>query len=170
MTNAIFLSKANENNKNPYFKPTTQITEVNEHAPVSTKVYKLQAEDPDILVSQQQHPSRHHGYRSSLPHHSANENALKDNELLNFRIENIVALNKDGLHLEPGSPQWQQVNSFFGIDSNGYLIVTSQLHYELASLVTLNLSVVDTSAPYPQIGYGILVVKIIGKNKFNLFS
>ena len=135
---------------------------MNEHTPVSTKIYKLVAEDPDILVAQQQ--SRHGPYRSALLHHSPNEPPLlKDNELLNFRIENIVALNKDGLQLEPGSPQWQEVNKFFGIDSNGYLIVTSPLHYELASLVTLNLSVVDTSAPYPQIGYGILVVKIIGK-------
>lgn len=156
------MPKANENNKNPYFKPTTQITEVNEHTPVSTKIYKLIAEDPDLLVSQQQQlqQQQRHGYR----HHSLNENPLlKDSELLNFRIENLVALNKDGLHLEPNSPQWQEVNKFFGIDSNGYLIVTSPLHYELASLVTLNLSVVDTSAPYPQIGYGILVVKIIGK-------
>lgn len=34
----------------------------------------------------------------------------------------------------------------------------------MAALVTLNLSVVDTSASYPQIGYGILVVKIIDYN------
>lgn len=135
------------------------MTEVNEHTPVSTKIYKILAEDPDILVAQQQ-ASRHHahgGYRSAaLLHHN------EDSELLNFRIENIVALNKDGHQLEPGSPVWHEVNKFFGIDSNGYLIVTNPLHYELASLVTLNLSVVDTTAPYLQTGYGILVVKIIG--------
>lgn len=157
----VVINVGNENNKSPYFKPTTQMTEVNEHTPVSTKIYRLIAEDPDILVSQQQQQARHHGsaYRSALLHHGEN---LKDSELLNFRIENIVALDKDGHQLEPGSPAWQEVNKFFGIDSNGHLIVTNPLHYELASLVTLNLSVEDTTAPYPQIGYGILVVKIIG--------
>ena len=141
----VIINVLNENNKNPYFKPNTQMTEVNEHTPVSTKIYKLIAEDPDLLVQQQQqHQNKHlFGYPLTLHssyHHHLNENALKENEMmLNYRIENIVALSKDGGQVEPGSQAWQEVNRFFAIDSNGYLIVINPLRYELAALVTLNL-------------------------------
>ena len=170
----VVIHVLNENNKKPYFKPTTQMTEVNEHTPVSTRVYKLIAEDPDHLVQHQQSKHSSHAYRPSVHsggyylNHHLNDNSLKANlnedEMLVIRIENMVALNKDGLQVEPGSSQWHEINKFFAIDSSGYLVVINQLRYELAALVTLNVSVSDTLASTPQVGYGILVVKILDYN------
>lgn len=171
----VIIHVLNENNKKPFFKPPTQMTEVNEHTAISTRVYRLNAIDPDHLVAQQQQQNQFNPYRSTLSsggyylNHHLNDNSLKNNlnddEMLVFRIENMVALNKEGLQVEPGSKAWHEINKFFAIDSSGHLVVVNRLRYELASLITFNVSVTDTLAVNaPQVGYGILVVKIIDYN------
>lgn len=123
----LVINVLNENNKNPYFKPSTQMCEINEHTSVGTKVYKLIAEDPDILVQQRLQQINKYAYRSSPMHDknsafNLNDNSLKENEMLNFRIENIVALNKDGLQVEPGKRK-KLIYLFFFLTLNCSILI-----------------------------------------------
>lgn len=162
----VIINVINENNKNPYFKPSTQMTEVNEHERVGSRIYKLKAEDPDLLVQQKLQSKHIHRIHGNNYYHNENSglSGQKEEEGLLYRIENFVAVNKDGREVEVGSQAWREIGQFFAIDTYGFLTILKPLHYELAALVTLNLSVSDTFAPYPQIGYGLLIVKIIDYN------
>ena len=47
-TTTLLVEVINSNDKQPYFSPESQRTEVSESAPIGTVVYKLHAIDPDV--------------------------------------------------------------------------------------------------------------------------
>ncbi|KAI1297890.1 Cadherin-87A [Halotydeus destructor] len=129
----------NHNDKSPYFLPTTQRTQVNENADLGEKVYSLQATDPDTTAA----------------------------DSLFYQIVSAFAIDKHGAPIDPSSPKMAAVSAFFSIDHmKGDIIVRSRINREIASVVTLRVSVTDQSSSKvnPQIGYGSMVITIIDHN------
>lgn len=130
----VHINVINVNNKDPYFEPTFQRTEVPKDAKVGTKIYKMKAADPDI----------------------------DDTESLNFAFsEPITAVNKYGKPVTDNNIY----KEFFRIEKDtGEVYVSNALRREIAAVVTLTVTVTDTSAKYAQHGNGTLMVTILDVN------
>lgn len=125
----------NENNKPPRLTPEVQLWHVPERTGLGSHVYTIEATDPDYT-------------------HSTFGPTLGSPPQLVFRIESVEAIDRRGNALTVGSLELQQVSRFFGVDPGGRVIVAQPLKHELAAQVILNVSVLDSGAPVPQVGYG----------------
>ncbi|KAK0157779.1 hypothetical protein PV328_011474 [Microctonus aethiopoides] len=134
-TATLMIKIENNNNKSPYFTPTTQRAEVTEDSPVGTVFTTLKAIDPD----------------------STTLNALK------YSItEPITAIDKNGQLVTNNSDIFK---NFFAIDAKtGQVSVVRALDRDVAATVSLNVIVTDTSASVLQQGTGTLVITIIDVN------
>lgn len=128
----------NDNDKSPYFYPSTQRCQVNENTMIGSRIHKLNATDPDA---------------DSI-------------ESLVFRIENINAVDKNGLKILPSDKVMYEIDKYFKIDSEGFIVVASKLNRDLAAVIVLNVSVTDlsSSTPSTQIGYGSVIITLIDHN------
>ncbi|RWS20866.1 cadherin-87A-like protein, partial [Leptotrombidium deliense] len=137
-TTTLTILIINHNDKVPYFSPTTQRSQVNENEEIGNRVYKLVAIDPDTDSPQS----------------------------LWYRIESMTAIDKNGQRVSESNPIYRDIARFFAVESSGDVLVASKIDRDLASIVTLNVSVTDissTSSPM-QIGYGSLVLTIVDYN------
>uniref|UniRef100_T1L1Z0 Cadherin domain-containing protein n=1 Tax=Tetranychus urticae TaxID=32264 RepID=T1L1Z0_TETUR len=137
-TTQLTVNLINDNDKSPYFYPTTQRCQVNEATPPGTRIHRLNATDPDADSA------------ASLIYH----------------IETVQGVDKNGLRIRPHDQNMYEVEKFFTIDSDGYIVVGSKLNRDLATVVTLNVSVTDisSSTPTSQIGFGNIIVTLIDHN------
>ncbi|XP_050727023.1 cadherin-87A-like [Eriocheir sinensis] len=137
-TASLTVSVIDNNDKNPYFTPTTQRSQVSEDVEPGTTFYTLAAQDPDV----------------------AGEGALV------FGAEPPVsAVNSDGRLVE--GPQLEELAEVFVVDpATGNVTVTKSLDRTVATEVTLAVTVTDVSATPPQVGRGNLVITIVDVNDF----
>ncbi|KAK8407296.1 hypothetical protein O3P69_002092 [Scylla paramamosain] len=137
-TASLTISIIDNNDKNPYFTPTTQRTQVSEDVTVGTTFYTLAAQDPDVA----------------------------GNDSLVFGVEPPVsAVNSDGRLVE--GPQLEALMEVFSVDpATGSVTVAKSLDRTVATEVTLAVTVTDVSATPPQVGHGSLVITIVDVNDF----
>ncbi|XP_074605163.1 cadherin 87A [Brevipalpus obovatus] len=134
----MIVKLINDNDKSPYFYPTTQRCQVNENTLIGTRLHQLNATDPDA---------------ESV--HS-----------LVYRIESVQAVDKNGLKIRPHDKVMYEIEKFFRIDADGFLVVSSKLNRDIAAVVTLNVSVTDisSSSQSTQIGFGSVIITLIDHN------
>ncbi|MPC44216.1 Cadherin-87A [Portunus trituberculatus] len=122
-TASLTISIIDNNDKNPYFTPTTQRTQVSEDVAVGTTFYTLAAQDPDVA----------------------------GNDSLVFGVEPPVsAVNSDGRLVE--GPQLDALMEVFNVDpATGIVTVAKSLDRTVATEVTLAVTVTDVSATPPQV-------------------
>ncbi|KAG7153827.1 Cadherin-87A-like [Homarus americanus] len=137
-TSTLTVSIINNNDKSPYFTPTTQRTQVSEDVQAGTTFYTLSAQDPDV----------------------EGEGALV------FGVDlPVSAVDSDGRLVE--GPQRDALAEVFVVDSlTGVVTVTKELDRAVATEVSLAVTVTDVSATPPQVGHGSLVITIVDVNDF----
>ncbi|XP_076043934.1 cadherin 87A isoform X2 [Oratosquilla oratoria] len=136
-TTTLSVSVINNNDKTPYFAPTTQRTQVSEDASPGYVLYQLIATDPDV-----ESPD---GLQFSV-------------------VEPISAVDKDGRQLDEAKTDFK---NFFAVDpQSGQVSVARPLDRNIATVVTMTVTVTDVSATPPQVGQGSLVVTIVDVNDF----
>ncbi|XP_071526000.1 cadherin-87A [Panulirus ornatus] len=137
-TSTLTVSIINNNDKSPYFTPTTQRTQVSEDVEAGTTFYTLSAQDPDV----------------------AGEGAL----VFGVNLP-VSAVNSDGRPVE-GPPRDALAEVFVVDRLTGSVTVAQRLDRTMATEVTLAVTVTDMSATPPQVGHGSLVITIVDVNDF----
>ncbi|CAL4115826.1 unnamed protein product, partial [Meganyctiphanes norvegica] len=137
-TATLTVNVINNNDKNPYFTPTTQRTQVSEDAVPGTLFYQLAAQDPDV------------GEGGSLIYGVQ---------------EPITAVDPDG-HIVQGDNLLTLQALIFIEPSTGQVSLVGVLDRSIATELSITVTVTDTSANPPQIGTGTLVVTIVDVNDF----
>lgn len=138
-TATLMIKVENDNNKPPYFVPSTQRADVTEDSQVGTVFTSLKAVDPDSTLQ----------------------------DALAYSItEPITAIDKNGqLVSENVNSSIESFKDFFAVDKKtGQVSVVRSLNRNIAATVNLNVIVTDTSASVLQQGSGTLVVTIIDVN------
>lgn len=137
-TSTLTVSVINNNDKSPYFTPTTQRTQVSEDVAPGTTFYTLSAKDPDVVG---------------------------DIGLV-FGVElPVSAVDADGQPVE--GPSRDVLAEMFVIDpQSGTVTVAGPLDRTMATEVTFDVTVTDISATPPQVGRGHLVITIVDVNDF----
>ncbi|XP_027213278.2 cadherin-87A [Penaeus vannamei] len=137
-TTTLTVSVINNNDKSPYFTPTTQRTQVSEDVQPGTMFYTLSAQDPDVV----------------------GEGAL----IYGVQLP-VSAVDGDGRPVE--GPSTDALAEMFVVDpKTGMVTVAGKLDRTMATEVTLAVTVTDTSAIPPQVGLGNLVITIVDVNDF----
>nr|XP_053634394.1 LOW QUALITY PROTEIN: cadherin-87A-like [Cherax quadricarinatus] len=137
-TSTLTVSIINNNDKSPYFTPTTQRTQVSEDLQEGTTFYKLTAQDPDV----------------------EGEGAL----VFGVNLP-VSAVDSEGRPVE--GPQRDALADVFVVDPvTGSVTVARKLNRAVATEVTLAVTVTDMSATPPQVGHGNLVITIVDVNDF----
>ncbi|KAK8743275.1 hypothetical protein OTU49_001344 [Cherax quadricarinatus] len=137
-TSTLTVSIINNNDKSPYFTPTTQRTQVSEDLQEGTTFYKLTAQDPDV----------------------EGEGAL----VFGVNLP-VSAVDSEGRPVE--GPQRDALADVFVVDPvTGSVTVARKLNRAVATEVTLGVTVTDMSATPPQVGHGNLVITIVDVNDF----
>ncbi|XP_040572795.1 cadherin-87A [Lepeophtheirus salmonis] len=135
-TTTVVLDIIDENDKIPYFYPSTQRTHITEDSKVGTILFRLNATDIDA-----------------------------ENSSLEYGIiEPITAIDQDGAQVNNSDI----FKEFFAVNSKtGEVSVAKKLDRNIASIVSLSVEVIDTSASILQKGTGTLVINIIDVNDFS---
>lgn len=86
-TATLSINLINSNDKDPFFIPATQRTEVREDAPIGKRIYRLVAHDPDVLSNDVL------TYEVSEPITAVNKNGK---EVTDSEFKNLFAVDKYG--------------------------------------------------------------------------
>lgn len=133
----LHVTVINDNDKGPYFTPTSQRTTISEAVPIGTHIYTMLAVDPDTASDQS----------------------------LSYKIISASGVDKTGVPIEPTDPRSAIITSFFAIERiNGQVFIHSRVNRDVAAVVTLNVSVTDVSSKVPQVSYGNLIITITDHN------
>ncbi|KAK4292814.1 hypothetical protein Pmani_034453 [Petrolisthes manimaculis] len=137
-TTALTVNVINNNDKSPYFTPTTQRTQVSEDEAAGTTFHTLAAQDPDV----------------------EGEGALV------FGVQlPLSAVDPDGRPVE--DTHAAKLQEMFVVDpQTGVVSVGKELDRSLATEVTITVTITDVSATPPQVGLGSLVITIMDVNDF----
>lgn len=136
-TTVLHITIINDNDKGPYFTPTSQRTTISEAVAVGTSIYTMKAIDPDT----------------------------ENDQSLSYRIVSSTAIDKTGVPIEATDPRSPLISNFFTIERiTGQVFVHSRVNRDLASVVTLNISVTDVSSNVPQVAFGNLIITITDHN------
>ncbi|EEB19942.1 conserved hypothetical protein [Pediculus humanus corporis] len=133
-TTTLLVEVINSNDKQPYFSPESQRTEVSESAPIGTVVYKLHAIDPDVA---------------------------REDDLRYEITEPIIAIDSNGKSV---SHTKEYEEFFKVDHHTGKVFVAKSLKRDVASIIRLTVVVTDVSATTLQQGKGTLTITIIDVN------